>query len=213
MKIKLLHITKNIYYFIVPYFITLAYLVFLTSTYDKHELHLCMNSFHTVFLDQFFKYFTEFGGGYLPYIIIGGILIYRWRLGVYLAIVQLLGGLLSLVGKRWFNELRPLSYFQEYYPNITLPLIDGVKMYHHYSFPSGHTITIFALTFGLALTINKKGLNLLLFLVAALTAYSRVYLSQHFAIDILAGSVVGVFCAWILFPFYTNFNTYKKEHG
>ena len=59
-----------------------------------------------------------------------------------------------------------------------------------YSFPSGHTITAFAV----ALSIGPFYHPLLLGLVAAaiLIAASRIILGMHFLSDVLAGSIIGI---------------------
>ena len=44
-------------------------------------------------------------------------------------------------------------------------------------------------------------LKLVLFIIACLTAYSRVYLGEHFLSDILAGSALGVLTSVILYNF------------
>lgn len=59
-----------------------------------------------------------------------------------------------------------------------------------YSFPSGHTITAFAL----ALSIGPFYPQLLLALLgmAILIAASRIILGMHFLSDVLAGSIIGI---------------------
>jgi membrane-associated phospholipid phosphatase len=45
----------------------------------------------------------------------------------------------------------------------------------------------------IALTIKRNDFLLLAFIVALLVAYSRVYLAQHFPLDIGGGIVVAIF--------------------
>ena len=47
--------------------------------------------------------------------------------------------------------------------------------------------------FVLAMATDKKPLHVLYLTLAILVGYSRVYLSQHFAVDVLVGSMVGIF--------------------
>ena len=77
-------------------------------------------------------------------------------------------------------------------PNIVLPQVEGVHLHHYHSFPSGHTTAAFALFMTLCLLTDKKPLHFIYFILAALGGYSRIYLSQHFAIDVFAGSIIGV---------------------
>lgn len=191
---------KHTLFFFIPYFLYVTALIVGMTAYSKAELHLLMNDCHTPFGDWFFPIFTQVGGGTTAFLLLALLLFYRYSYTVYLLSAQLAGGIVSFTLKRIFNEPRPLPYFQEYYPHIDLPLVEGVKMHWVHSFPSGHTITAFALFFGLALICKNKWLSFFFFVAAAVTGYSRVYLSQHFAVDILFGSVIGILIAWVCYP-------------
>ncbi|MCA1759425.1 MAG: phosphatase PAP2 family protein, partial [Bacteroidales bacterium] len=60
------------------------------------------------------------------------------------------------------------------------------------SFPSGHTATAFSVFLMLALITKNRWGKLALFFGAVVVAYSRVYISQHFLVDITAGSIISV---------------------
>lgn len=203
---------SGISYFLTPYFLFFIVILAALIQYPKAELHLLMNDNHSPFGDFFFRMWTELGGGTVPFIFLGLLLFYRYSYALYLLSAQLTGGIISLIAKRGFNEARPLLYFQEKFSDITLPLVEGVRMYKVHSFPSGHTITGFALFFGLALIVKSKWLKLLFFVMAALVGYSRVYLSQHFAIDILVGSAIGILSAWVCYPWLKKLDKkYRKR--
>jgi undecaprenyl-diphosphatase len=59
-----------------------------------------------------------------------------------------------------------------------------------YSFPSGHTTAAFAATS--ALYFSRRRLWIPALALAALIAFSRLYLYVHYPTDILAGIVVGI---------------------
>ena len=59
-----------------------------------------------------------------------------------------------------------------------------------YSFPSGHATVAFACATVLALAVPR--LAALLYALAALIAFSRVYVGVHYPGDVLAGAVLGV---------------------
>lgn len=61
------------------------------------------------------------------------------------------------------------------------------------SFPSGHATSAFAAAF--ALPRLAPGAAPLWWVLATAVAYSRVYLGVHYPSDILAGALLGTFCA------------------
>lgn len=62
---------------------------------------------------------------------------------------------------------------------------------HGYSFPSGHTITGFAVSTVLAFSTLKRGWKIGSFALATLIAFSRLYLFVHNPTDVLAGALWG----------------------
>ncbi len=96
---------------------------------------------------------------------------------------------------------RPSMYFAKC--SETLHYVEGVKLHTSHSFPSGHTASAFTIFFILALICKNNILKFTFFVITLLAAYSRVYLSQHFLIDIYFGSIIAVstifFCyLWIM---------------
>lgn len=60
-----------------------------------------------------------------------------------------------------------------------------------YSFPSGHTSSVFAMATSLSLTYRKWYVAVPSYLYAGLVGYSRMRLGVHFPTDILAGMLIG----------------------
>ena len=83
---------------------------------------------------------------------------------------------------------------------IDFPIVEGVDLHSTLSMPSGHTSAVFAFCFSLALFCPKWWQKMLCLLIAILVGYSRIYLSQHFLADVLAGSIVGIVAVLILIP-------------
>lgn len=71
--------------------------------------------------------------------------------------------------------------------NETVELLIAVPK--DYSFPSGHTMTAFAAA-AIILHANKR-LGIAAYILAAVIAFSRLYLYVHFPTDVLAGAVIG----------------------
>ncbi len=162
----------------------------LLTTYSKEVLHLSVNKIHSPFFDFFFKHSTHLGDG----ILFGILIIVFFFIDKRMSLVFTIGGLLTLIITHFLKkcifkgEPRPVSFFGE----ENLYLIDGVKMAHWNSFPSGHTMTAFIIFTILIIYFRKKRIQYLLILLAIIAGFSRVYLSQHFWADIFVGSIIGV---------------------
>lgn len=177
--------------FYIPYLLFVLTFVFLILMNEKADLHLWLTSFHTPKGDVFFKYYTEVGGS-IPFIIVALAFFYNYRVAIFLLLSQLFVGLISRIMKEAWDESRPIVYFKENFPNMSLHQVDGVKLHSFHSFPSGHSTSAFALFMALCFFTKNKSLQFLYFVLALFVGFSRIYLSQHFALDVLAGSIVGV---------------------
>ena len=172
----------------------------------KAELHLALCQPHTACMDQLVPLFTNLVD-WLPYLSVLMLLFYRAGWATFLASNLLLTTLIVQPIKQIVNAPRPLTWFAEHMPDQTLPLVDGIRMNLWLSFPSGHTATFFAFFFSLSVICcaeNIKGKNILsflCFLCATFGAYTRIYLSQHFALDIFAGILIATLSTILLYYF------------
>jgi undecaprenyl-diphosphatase len=71
----------------------------------------------------------------------------------------------------------------------------------HFSFPSGHSITAFAVT--LPLAMSYPAIMLVLMFCAISVAVSRVILGLHFLSDVVAGSAIGSALGYFAFRLLT----------
>jgi len=170
----------------------------------KNESFQVINSNHNEIADSFFKYFTHYGDGVMWAPL--GLFCFFFKRKYFIAVLAgvIISTLLAQFLKRvvYPDELRPLGYMAENFP---VHLIDGVPMRKLHSFPSGHTTTAFTMALIMAYMINKKAWSVILPLLALLAAYSRVYLSQHFPTDILAGMCIGIVSAILSLLIYRKF--------
>ena len=180
----------------------------------KGELHLLLCDRHTPARDIFFRYYTHVAE-WFPYVVCIAVLLFgRIGDGVFASSAMLLSALSTQVIKHIVNAPRPVIWFGNNMPEINLPLVEGVKMNLWFSFPSGHTTSFFALAFVVGILMSQKWpkygglIQVVLFVLATLGGYSRIYLSQHFSADVFAGVIVGV-CITILC--YVVFNRYKDQ--
>lgn len=200
-------IQRAIKYFAVPYVIFVIVLLTMVIIYRKGELHLLLNSYRTSFLNEFFKYYTE-TGGVVPFII-GALFAFFHRLkaSFYIFVTLILNALITSGLKLWFRIPRPKTFFSEHLPDTMLQYVEGVKVHAFNGFPSGHTSAAFAFMMCVALICRNRTVSVICCLLAILVGYSRIYLSQHFAEDVLLGSVVGVTVALALYPVYEKLGT------
>lgn len=69
------------------------------------------------------------------------------------------------------------------------------KQLTHFSMPSGHTLTAFAIlsAFYFALPLSRRRAFLWLFLVASLAGLARIAVGAHWPADVFGGAAVGIF--------------------
>ena len=201
----------------IAYLVLLMVVLGLQYVYPKPELHLLLNSYHTSLQDTFFKYYSMLAEWPLYILALLPILWKKIQMTIFFALCELSGGAVLQILKHLISTDRPVSVF-EHYPNLMLPLVDGVSMHHSNSFPSGHASTFFVFCTCYALILayhyslkSKKEYHrnfflitlsmLTLFVLATLGAYSRIYLSQHFLSDVCMGSIIGFVTPFLVFYF------------
>ncbi|OPZ95175.1 MAG: PAP2 superfamily protein [Bacteroidetes bacterium ADurb.Bin416] len=172
-------------------------------TVDKGNIHLAINRLNSPFADVIFRWITEFGAFPLIAATIVVTLFFRYRIAMTATVATTLASLLTQVGKRlvWPDSPRPKVFFAD---TDLLHLVDGVHLHSAHSFPSGHTAGAFALFITLALFAAKPAYKLLFLLAACLVGYSRMYLSQHFLIDVTVGSAIGAGSALLIYAWFTS---------
>jgi membrane-associated phospholipid phosphatase len=177
---------------------------------EKGALVLFFSDHRTAVGDAFFKWLTFFGDGIFFGIASLFLLLYKYRFAIATAALGLSVMLVSFVTKSVFALDRPLPYFQKTGMADQLTFVAGVEVHTGAtSFPSGHTMTAFALYALVAFMFpQKKWIGFFLMLLAAGAAISRVYLVQHFLQDIYLGSLIGLGLAVL---WYSIQAAWKKE--
>ena len=204
----------------IAYLILLTIVLILIFSYPKKELHLLVNSCHTYVQDTFFKHYTLLAEWPLYILALIPLFWKKYRIIIFYAVSEILSGTIALILKSNISIERPIRMF-EHDTDVVLPLVEGVNMHHSNSFPSGHSATFFVFftCFALLLAyyyqqrtsqydLRKKIIMYLsmfmLFVLASLGAYSRVYLSQHFLSDVCVGSIIGFVTPCLIFYFGKN---------
>ena len=182
---------RNNRWFFIPFILTALVCLAIIIIFSKASVHLFLNSYYNDFADVLFKYLTILGDGIVIPFLVLFLAFIRFRYAFFLLSVYAVSGLFTQLLKRTFflKVPRPTKFFEDIAQLHLVPDVDQLSMK---SFPSGHSTTAFAIVICLVLMVKNDILKLMFFILAALIAYSRVYLSQHFLTDILAGSVIGV---------------------
>ena len=186
--------SKNLtsYHWLLWGFLLLLGILFL-AFFQNSNFSIIVNAYHNNFLDQFFKYITFLGDGRFVFLIALIYLFANKKYGTSILISLIINTILIQVLKRvvFSNRFRPSFYFKNLIEDGSWNLIEGVELYEKFSFPSGHTASIFCLCMSICIFMKKKYLLLLLVLLAYIVGFSRIYLSQHFLIDVLTGALIG----------------------
>lgn len=181
-------------YFLLTTFIYFGIGIVLFLNYKRATIHAVVNQYNAPWADLFFKYYTHIGYGATALLILPYLFFKRSIRTLLLGISTIVtsGVMVQLLKKLVFGEFhRPafvLESFSQYH------LVEGVLVHQFFTFPSGHSATSFAFFIFLAFLFSKNHYSQILFaFLAILSAFSRIYLSQHFMIDTVGGGLVGVF--------------------
>lgn len=161
-----------------------------------------INGLHTPFLDFFFSTITHFGNSiyFIPVAIV--LMFVQFRYAFMLTITGLAHGIIVTVFKRvvFSSAGRPITSLNADF----LHQVPGVAIHKWMSFPSGHTATIFAFIVLLSLLYNNRWITAFLSIMALMVGISRIYLLQHFGMDVAAGACIGTLTSMIVFATLRN---------
>ena len=157
-------------------------------SYELAILDWIQTHLRNPWMDRLMVWITSLGDNGWIWILAGIVLClskkYR-KAGIWLLLSLELGSLTSnYILKPLFMRPRP---YEGLMLDLLIPVPGG------YSFPSGHTTSSFAAAAALAMAGNPAGIPALI--LAALIAFSRMYLYVHYPTDIIGGIVLGTVCS------------------
>lgn len=211
MREKLLHIRNvlqtNFFYKLLIVYICIGLPVALLI--PKSHISLYINQYANEHKDVFFITYTDLGLGGVIGICAAVFLFIRFYYTVWSIITLMITGIFVYIFKQvlFYGLLRPAAYigFDKLHH-----VIDGFSYDIINTFPSGHSMTAFALAAILVTLSNKKLLAILMFIYAISITYSRIYLMEHFFVDTFCGGLLGVLAA-ILGLSLTNYICKNKN--
>ena len=176
--------------------LSLALSLFTMSlVWGKNEAFLYLNTNLGLVADKVFEYSSYLAEGWIwiPYFIVLVGLYKKDK--AFILMNFLISTLLTQFAKNYIFDtaMRPMASGLDATQIHTVP---GVEIHTFNSFPSGHTATAFTLfILTTYLFPNKYALSIGI-IYAIVCGYSRIYLAQHFPLD-LAG---GIFVALLTLP-------------
>lgn len=169
------------------------------------EFFLILNGLHATWLDGI-MFWVSGKKEWIPfYLAIVSTIIYqfRWRSIIVLVFIgiailfadQIVSGFM----KPFFQRLRPSH---EPVLEGMVHIINGYKG-GSYGFASSHAANAFGLAMFIYLLFKTKFKYIrLIFLWAAIVAYSRIYLGVHYPGDIITGGIIGTMCGYFSFKVF-----------
>ena len=106
--------------------------------------------------------------------------------------------------KPWVGRIRPSHEFIDY---INLIVPKGGK----WSFPSNHAANSFAFATVLSYFYEKN--KIILFWIASLIAFSRVYVGVHYPMDIFFGGLIGYTISWVILSIWVIIKMRELKRG
>ena len=168
--------------------------------------------------NSIFHFFTHCGE-FWAYLVFGiAVYFLNPRNTIILAIVGLLAIPVGYFVKDVIGVDRPVTYLEKRAALAQVVLVPDTDMNRgQTSFPSGHTMAAFALYSLLTLMVGQKKerLGLVFALMAILVGISRIFLVQHFLVDVLAGAFLGLVLSglmwWLAERYFPSDRFLKKQ--
>lgn len=176
----------------------------------EKELFLLLNSPHTPYLDAFMYLFSARWPWTAMCIALIGYLFYKkpakevlWFIFFLILLIVCSDQISSSIIKPYFARLRPT-----WHP-VTADLVRYV--YNNqgggYGFVSGHTTNFIAIALFSSLAFRNRYYTILIFSLALIVAYSRIYLGVHFLTDVIGGLLLGLLTGGITYALYSTFRS------
>nr|WP_295870703.1 phosphatase PAP2 family protein [uncultured Chitinophaga sp.] len=188
---RLLQVYQQLKMLIWPFIGLVTIVLMLRSIYSREEVYFYVNQLHTSWGDWLFPRITELGSTGACVVFTVLLFYFNKRQGVVLAAAYLFNSMVNFALKFLVAFPRPSRFFSERLHDIYF--VPGVEVLDNFrSFPSGHSVCAFTAATVFSYYVKNKYWSWLFLLLAAMVAYSRMYMSQHFLEDVTAGATEAI---------------------
>ena len=162
-----------------------------SAYFTRNTVFLLLNVDGGPVIDTLFKWATwgAEGWAWIPYFVV----VFGWfkKDATFILLNFLLSTVITQIPKNfiWEAVSRPIA---SGIPVSEIHTVQGVIMHSWNSFPSGHTATAFTFFLLTTYLFPTKWTFIIGAIYAIICAYSRVYLGQHFPMDLGGGMLVAV---------------------
>ncbi len=184
--------------------------------FGKNAFFLWLNTDLGMVADYFFAAWTYMGDGIMWLVVL--LLVFKLKKKPYLPLV-----ISAFIWSTVFTQIckylivpdepRPIKAITD---SSLIHTVKGVELHTVSSFPSGHTATAFTLYLLFCLLLAGNWWLWVGLLYALLVGYSRIYLAQHFPLDVGAGMVTAiasvVLSLWVQYLFIAKARRKQLQH-
>jgi membrane-associated phospholipid phosphatase len=196
-------------YFFGSYLLLLIAGAIVLMLINKGDAVIFFNDWRGSFWDSVFIFLSGVGEGLYFSILLLIIGVFSFRYIVLGVSAYLASGAVTQILKNIFKIQRPKVFFSD---TDLVTYVADFRMLSSNSFPSGHTTSGFAIFLFLALISKNKQIGMVFLFCALLVGLSRVYLVQHFLVDIYFGSLVGVFFTLLIYKLLENSQKFSQSN-
>ncbi|WP_309568890.1 phosphatase PAP2 family protein [Clostridium estertheticum] len=179
-------------------------MMYLLQKFDISILLFIKYNMYGIIMDKVMVILSYLGNAGIIWIMIAAILISNKKhrkIGLMALAALILSAILGdEILKNIFKRLRPADTMPTMNLLIERPL--------SYSFPSGHSMSSFAVAGVLVKYFKKYVIEIIS--LASLIAFSRVYLYVHYPTDVLVGAILGLVCSALVIYIFDNIKNNSK---
>ena len=171
----------------------------------ERELFLALNSPHSPYLDAFFHLISARWTWTAVIVALIAWLFYKRPAKEALFFIGIVALMIAFTDQETSSLIKPLcARLRPTHHPYTKDLVLNAygNLGGGFGFVSGHAANFMAIALFTALAFRDRWYSIIVFSLAVIVVYSRIYLGMHFISDVVPGSLIGLLNGWIFFLLY-----------